>query len=477
MAALCKLEDIPTVFAPHIEELREFFGRRGVLYGSPDKITPFVERVEADATFRDEMASMVRAIMYRVRDGLARLELLELLLVTVGGTTVGDASEELHEPVRRMLAFLDTVFKSRWHAMKDLAHDDGEPAAAEEAAKPVEARKLAWPDASAMDGVKTNGPVGKSGVEPALDIAAAYGDSAAIGMATAMHVAAAMESAYRAEPAGAQFAHHDAPHEATVAEPLDVMHTPLLLRGHRAPLAEREWHTRGEERILPAVPYESEASLEAVIAEERTPRRWFWTAGFCVLVVAFCVGLFFVERAADMPVDMQGGQVATAAPQPIASDLAASHGAEMPPAPANAKPAPNVERMGTAHPEPTSAERPAGGATPAGRTRQFRNVGQVRYTPTALFGVSPGIMRGHLLYAPEPEYPRMARLAHIEGQVAVEAVVTREGWVSQANVLSGHRLLRNAALHAVRTRRYRPYLVNGRPTDVATILTVDFRMK
>lgn len=477
MASLCKLEDIPTHFASYIEELHEFFNRRGALYGSPDRIEPFIERLAADAVFRDEMSSMVRAIIYRVRDGLSRLELMELILVAVGGNNVGDASEELHEPVRRMLAFVDTVFKSRWNAMKDIADEKEKTAGAEETAKPVEASQAARSDTPAIDGsngpARTQGATPAFGAVPAPDMSAPNGDAPSIGVAT-MRAAAAMGGSYRAEPAVAQDAVHDAPVHAQPGPP-DVIHQPLLLRGQR-PRPAREWHTRGEERILPEAPRGSEVSLEAVIAEEGSSRRWFWTAGFCALVMAFCVGLFFVERAADMPLEIENGQMATAPPQPIASDLGTAHGAEKPPAAASAAQAASCGPTGTAHPEQTN-ERPVSGATSSGRPRQWRSVGQVRYSPTALFGVSPGMMRGHLLYAPEPEYPRMARLAHIEGQVAVEAVVTREGSVAQANILSGHRLLRNAALRAVRERRYRPYLVNGRPTDVATILTVDFRLK
>ncbi|MEO6828889.1 MAG: energy transducer TonB [Acidobacteriaceae bacterium] len=84
-------------------------------------------------------------------------------------------------------------------------------------------------------------------------------------------------------------------------------------------------------------------------------------------------------------------------------------------------------------------------------------------------------MTGNLIAAPPPEYPRLAGMFHVEGQVILQAVVSRNGRVVATHVLRGHRLLRGAAEQAVRRWRYRPFFVNGQSTDVATIVTVNFR--
>ena len=83
-------------------------------------------------------------------------------------------------------------------------------------------------------------------------------------------------------------------------------------------------------------------------------------------------------------------------------------------------------------------------------------------------------MASYLISHPDPEYPTLARLAHIQGQVIMQAVVAKDGSVSTVRVLRGNRLLRRAAEEAVRTWRYRPYRFGGRAIDVATIVTVDF---
>ncbi len=88
--------------------------------------------------------------------------------------------------------------------------------------------------------------------------------------------------------------------------------------------------------------------------------------------------------------------------------------------------------------------------------------------------VPSAVMAGNLISAPQPGYPMLAKLTHAEGEVVLEADISRNGTVSPIRVLSGHRLLRHAAEDAVRRWRYRPYVANGRTVDVSTTITVRF---
>ena len=85
-------------------------------------------------------------------------------------------------------------------------------------------------------------------------------------------------------------------------------------------------------------------------------------------------------------------------------------------------------------------------------------------------------MTPNLVAAPAPEYPMLARMAHVEGQVILKTIVARNGAVVATHALQGHHLLRGAAQKAVRRWRYRPYLVDGRPAKVQTIVFVEFRL-
>ena len=81
-----------------------------------------------------------------------------------------------------------------------------------------------------------------------------------------------------------------------------------------------------------------------------------------------------------------------------------------------------------------------------------------------------------LIYQPKPEYPELARLARIEGDVLFEAVISKEGTIEELKVLAGPPLLRKAAFDAVRRWRYQPTLLNGEPVEVLTEITVNFRL-
>ena len=94
----------------------------------------------------------------------------------------------------------------------------------------------------------------------------------------------------------------------------------------------------------------------------------------------------------------------------------------------------------------------------------------------ARINVSTGVMQGRLLTPIRPVYPAIARAAHVEGAVVVEAVISRMGTIESLHVVSGPAMLQNAALEAIREARYQPYRLNGEPTEVQTTITVNFKI-
>ncbi|WP_263366824.1 energy transducer TonB [Edaphobacter bradus] len=91
--------------------------------------------------------------------------------------------------------------------------------------------------------------------------------------------------------------------------------------------------------------------------------------------------------------------------------------------------------------------------------------------------VAPSVMARHLVASRVPAYPVTAKAEGIEGRVVMEAVISKIGMVDHVRVIDGDRHLRSAAEEAVLKWRYRPYLLNGRPVDVATLVRVDFRLR
>jgi TonB family protein len=79
-----------------------------------------------------------------------------------------------------------------------------------------------------------------------------------------------------------------------------------------------------------------------------------------------------------------------------------------------------------------------------------------------------------LLSQAPPVYPALAHQEHIRGDVVLRAIISKDGHVEQLSVISGHPLLIQAALDAVRQWRYQPTLLNGDPVEVDTTITVIF---
>jgi periplasmic protein TonB len=76
----------------------------------------------------------------------------------------------------------------------------------------------------------------------------------------------------------------------------------------------------------------------------------------------------------------------------------------------------------------------------------------------------------------QPNYPPLARQTRISGTVRLHAIISKDGTVQQLEVLSGHPLLVQAALDAVRQWRYRPTTLNGEPVEVDTTIDVIFSL-
>jgi len=98
--------------------------------------------------------------------------------------------------------------------------------------------------------------------------------------------------------------------------------------------------------------------------------------------------------------------------------------------------------------------------------------------PTAPQRVKQGgnVTAALILQQTRPLYPALARQARIQGNVVLHAIIDKEGKVAQLEVISGHPLLVQSALDAVKQWRYKPTQLNGDPVEVDTTITVTFTM-
>jgi TonB family protein len=91
--------------------------------------------------------------------------------------------------------------------------------------------------------------------------------------------------------------------------------------------------------------------------------------------------------------------------------------------------------------------------------------------------VPPGLATGLLIKKVTPLYPPEAKYAHIQGTVALQAVISKSGDVVDLEAISGPIELVVSAVNAVRKWKYRPYLVNGEPVSVQTQIVVNYALQ
>lgn len=86
------------------------------------------------------------------------------------------------------------------------------------------------------------------------------------------------------------------------------------------------------------------------------------------------------------------------------------------------------------------------------------------------------VQTAKLINKVQPIYPPLAKQARIQGTVRLQAIIAKDGAIVELQVLSGHPLLVQAALDAVRQWRYHPTLLNGEPVEVVTTIDVVFTL-
>lgn len=507
-----KFESLAVRFAPYVGDLHEFFVTSGMPYGSPEDLGPFAAAVAVPGNFRDDMCALVRSIIYRENKAIPMVDLLQLLLVAAGGPRVDDTAADLHEPTRQLLSFVREMYRS-------LQQRSVQPMG--------DVQRVALPEAP---------PPSLPAVEHELrrtEVIQTKPESLAIQPADNDASLGVIDESLYAEPVaeperltqceGEPFL-ESVPASSFQASALALDFDEPASPGESPDLSTQVGEQAEKAVVRPAL--DPPIPSRKVQGNSRTAQQ----RGSRVAVVAAMAAVAMLALGGWLAMHHTASS-ASPVPQPVPRQSSVPHPAfptqsiaATPPPPAGSsahdeilplgEPEPAAQDRAEVHSEPTRSTRhlsepqdpapvpnprpenihaparpaaqdsfaapeplpkaiyretpEAASPDPGRTTRPERHVGAV--------SVSSGIMANHLLAAPPPEYPVLAKMTHVEGQVVLQAFVARDGSVMATHILRGHHMLRGAAEHAVRHWRYRPYLVEGRPTDVATIVTVDFRL-
>lgn len=98
------------------------------------------------------------------------------------------------------------------------------------------------------------------------------------------------------------------------------------------------------------------------------------------------------------------------------------------------------------------------------------------YAPPVRVRIGGNVAKGSLVEHPQPKYPVEAKKNDIQGIVRLHAIIGIDGSMKQIEVMSGHPLLVQAALDAVRRWRYRPITLNGAPVEIDTTIDIFFQI-
>ncbi len=101
-----QLTEISGRYPAHVQDVREFLLKEKLPVPSPDAIPQLSSRLETDAPFRADVASLMRATLYQEREGIGYEDLLGILVAAAAGTEHDLKSDSQEADLRELLRFL-----------------------------------------------------------------------------------------------------------------------------------------------------------------------------------------------------------------------------------------------------------------------------------------------------------------------------------------------------------------------------------
>lgn len=101
---------------------------------------------------------------------------------------------------------------------------------------------------------------------------------------------------------------------------------------------------------------------------------------------------------------------------------------------------------------------------------------------TVISGVIGGIraseaeMRAQRIQQMDPVYPPLAIQEKVQGPVVLDVQISATGNVQNVMIISGHPMLTASAMEAVKQWKYRPYVINGNPVAVTSMVRLQFKL-
>jgi TonB family protein len=468
MSIFSNTAQIADRFGDYIEELRAILVANNIKFGLPDNLSEFARRLHSDDLLPGDLSRMIESIVDREGDQVSPETILTIIAIAIGGPAVGEPACDLSKPVKLIVDFLihsgnypvDRIDNpdtgSRSDALPFQPFDD--PTKLIQSLERLElnatqARLYLNSIEQRIDKIEPHlesipSPTSPPNQSPAPD--------------TDSHVSSDLPLPDFVRQSSAPTREHVAwsfMFARRFAAP------PLLATIAGGTLLYVGYHRSSAKARLP----QSVSGASAVANQSQAN-----AAGASVPQQPYALTVVPTEDTAS-PQPKKPSPAVLLTPHALHTNTtedepfslikpAASHAAQRP----------------LLHPNDQPAKTPQPQASTEAPAKK-----DVRYTPThastssspaspRIINVSSGVMAANLLSASPPSYPKLAGLTHMQGKVVMQAIISKDGTVQNLQVIQGHRLLRSAAKNSARTWRYRPYMVNGKPVEVATIVSIDF---
>lgn len=501
--------EAPPRFTSYVDELRRLLSERHLPSDSRERIGAVAHQLAAPSALTEAMGAAVRSIVYREPGGMAEGALLGLLVAAAAGTWMDleTASDEL---VRGNLR------KFLGSSLRAFHRESADAPFLPNSARSKSERPSSRVDATVPEVVPPN----DASASPAFSEKAEAIHSPS--SASDAHIAD-NQLAVDAEVARMLAADHKAgwgvapQHYFEEIRVLDEKVDSAPTLPTRAPREPRIQQARKLPTISEAVSHDHPSTREEDEGEFpeyrslrffRAEHRTLWIVGMCGVLLGLLLGIFLRGRANpnNAPVNSSprigAAPVILAKPSPhgtgpsskVAVSVPFKHVRETPSqeSPVGSLSGSPARRADSVNSESGSLPvRVAGHSTTQAPTARFSEEtirgtdiaepvpggGKHSAGPTgAVYLSASGAMASNLMTAPAPLYPAEAWEAGVQGKVVVQALIGRDGRVLDAHVMSGDRRLRGAALGAVERWRYRPFIADGRPSEIETVATLDFRL-
>jgi protein TonB len=114
-------------------------------------------------------------------------------------------------------------------------------------------------------------------------------------------------------------------------------------------------------------------------------------------------------------------------------------------------------------------------ATPPQASEPSRPKDSAQGSPSPTSSPKPGdSVRLEPIKTPKADYPIRAAQEGIQGQVWVKAFISETGDVDSVEVISGDKMLAEAAVAAAKKWKFRPFIKDGKPVKIATKIPFSF---